>query len=93
MAVQFEWNSEKAKINLLKHKISFEEAQTVFDDPFFIDFFDPNHSITEDRFIIIGMSEQNRLLVVSYTERLRTIRLISAREATRKENEDYEENK
>lgn len=64
---------------------------TVFADPFYIDFFDPDHSDDEDRYIIIGQSSQNRLLVVSYTERRDKTRLISAREATRIEKDAYEE--
>ena len=88
--MKFEWNQDKAKNNLSKHKVSFEEAKTVFDDPFFIDFFDPDHSDEEDMFIIVGQSHQNRLLIVSFTERSNTIRLISAREVTPIEKDDYE---
>ncbi len=88
--MKFEWNQDKAKNNLSKHKVSFEEEKTVFDDPFFIDFFDPDHSDVEDRFIIVGQSHQNRLLIVSFTERSNTIRIISAREVTPIEKDDYE---
>ncbi len=91
MNMEFEWNEDKATVNLLKHGVSFEEARLVFDDPFFVDFYDPDHSDDEERYIIIGESRLNRLLVVSYTERRSKIRLISAREATRKEKEAYEE--
>ena len=66
--MQFEWNTEKAKVNLRKHQVSFDEAETVFDDPLFVIFADPDHSFEENRFIIMGESNQNRLLVVSYTE-------------------------
>ena len=89
--MEFEWNGDKARTNLLKHGASFDEAKTVFDDPFYIDFYDPDHSDDEDRYIIIGRSLQHRILVVSYTERRDRTRLISAREATRMEKEAYEE--
>jgi uncharacterized protein len=89
--VQFEWNTGKAKVNLKKHQVSFDEAETVFDDPLFVIFADPDHSFEENRFIIMGESNQNRLLIVSYTERPPKTRLISAREATRPERKKYEE--
>jgi uncharacterized DUF497 family protein len=89
--VQFEWNTEKAEANLKKHQVSFDEAKTVFDDPLFVIFADPDHSFEENRFIIMGESNQNQLLVVSYTERTSATRLISAREATRPERKKYEE--
>jgi len=87
----FEWDSNKAATNLAKHGVSFEEAKTVFDDPLYIDFYDLDHSDDEHRYIMIGMSEQNRLLLVAYTERGDVIRLISAREATRAERKAYEQ--
>lgn len=90
MVMQFEWNKDKAKVNLSKHEVSFDEAKTVFDDPLYIDFHDPDHSKDEDRYILIGQSDQGRLMVVSYTERKQKIRLISARKATPKEKEAYE---
>lgn len=89
--MEFEWNRDKAKANLSKHKVSFEEAKTVFDDPLFVDFYDPDHSDDEERYIIIGQSQLHRLLFVSYTERPDKIRLISAREATQAEKNVYEE--
>ena len=89
--MEFEWDKDKARRNLSKHGVSFHEAQTVFTDPLFVDFFDPDHSDDEKRYIIVGQSQQNRLLVVSYTEREHKIRLISAREATRMEKNAYEE--
>jgi uncharacterized protein len=89
--MQFEWNDSKAASNLLKHRVSFEEAQTVFDDSLYVDFYDPDHSEDEERYLIIGESNQGRLLIVSYTEREDSIRLISAREVTRTEREAYEE--
>ncbi len=89
--MQFEWDSEKAAANLSKHGVSFDEAKTVFDDPLYVDFYDPDHSDWEHRYIIIGQSHQGRLLMVSYTERDDTIRIISSREVTRTEREAYEE--
>ncbi|HEX6900561.1 MAG TPA: BrnT family toxin [Thermoanaerobaculia bacterium] len=89
--MEFEWNPEKATRNLEKHGVSFEEAQTVFDDDLFIIFADPNHSEGENRYLVMGQSKQGRLLVVSYTERSRRARLISARRATRQERKVYEE--
>lgn len=89
--MEFEWNRDKAKANLSKHGVSFDEAKTVFDDPLYVDFYDPDHSDDEERYIIVGQSQQRRLLVVSYTERRDRIRLISAREATRMEKNAYEE--
>ena len=92
MSMEFEWDENKAEANLSKHGVSFDEAKTVFDDPLYIDFYDPDHSDDEDRYIIIGESQRRRLLIVSYTERdHQTCLLISAREATRREREDYEE--
>lgn len=89
--MKLEWDEEKAAANLVKHKVSFEEAKTVFADPLYVDFYDPDHSFDEHRYIIIGESQQRRLLIVSYTERDDTVRLISAREVTRSERERYEE--
>jgi uncharacterized DUF497 family protein len=80
--MDFEWNNEKARTNASKHGVSFDEAKTVFDDPLYVEFFDPDHSDNEERYIIVGQSNQNRLLVVSYLERGQTIRLISARRYT-----------
>jgi uncharacterized DUF497 family protein len=89
--MQFEWNEEKAEANLKKHDVSFEESKTVFDDPLFLIFADPDHSIEENRFIIMGESIENKLLVVSFVERPPAIRLITARKATRAERKNYEE--
>ena len=91
MVVEFEWNESKATANLSKHGVSFDEAKTVFDDPLYVDFYDPDHSHDEHRYIILGESRQGRFLLVSYTERGNIIRLISAREATRMERKVYEE--
>ncbi len=89
--MQFEWDSTKATANLSKHGVSFDEAKTVFDDPLYVDFYDPDHSDGENGYIIIGQSQQGRLLMVSYTERNDTIRIISSREVTATEREAYEE--
>ena len=89
--MEFEWDANKATINLSKHSVSFDEAKTVFQDPFYIVFDDPDHSFQEDRCVAIGQSTQNRLLFISYTEREDTVRLISARKATPNERELYAE--
>ena len=91
MLMEFEWDQNKAAFNFSKHGISFDEAKTVFNDPLYVDFFDPDHSYNEHRYIIIGQSINNRLLLVAYTERKNKIRLISVREATGRERKDYEE--
>ena len=89
--LDFEWDARKAAANLKKHKITFEEAKTVFADPFTITIDDPKHSIDERRFVDTGASADGKILVVSYTERERKIRLISCRKATRTERKIYEE--
>jgi uncharacterized protein len=89
--MRFDWDQDKAVSNLSKHGVSFEEAKTVFDDPLYVDFYDPAHSEEEDRYLIVGESSQRRLLIASYTERGNLIRLISAREVTRTERKVYEE--
>ena len=89
--MQFEWDSAKATANLTKHGVSFDEAKTAFDDPLYVDFYDPDHSDGEHRYIIIGQSRQGRLLLVSYTERNDTMRIIGSREVTAAEREAYEE--
>ncbi len=93
MGLVFEWDRRKAASNLGKHKVRFEEAATVFDDPKARIFDDEAHSADEHREIIIGHSIANRLLLVCFTERWENhIRIISARVATRRERSDYEEN-
>lgn len=89
--LDFEWDERKARANLKKHKITFEEAKTVFADPFAITIDDPKHSIDERRFVDTGASADGKILVVSYTERERKIRFISCRKATRTERKIYEE--
>ena len=89
--VQFEWNSKKASTNARKHRVTFEEDATVFGDAFAITFDDPDHSVGERRLLAFGISDQGRLLVVSYQERRGIIRLVSARRAIRAERHIYEE--
>jgi uncharacterized protein len=89
--MKFEWGKPKAEQNWLKHRVAFEEAKTIFEDPLLVDLYDPDHSLDEDRYLCIGMSIQRRLLIVSYTEREDSTRLISAREVTQAEREAYEE--
>jgi hypothetical protein len=91
MTTNFEWDKDKAKINLRKHDISFNEAKTVFEDPYSLTLDDPTHSILEDRFLTIGYSSQNRLLLVVHTERQGHIRIISARRVTKHERRIYEQ--
>jgi len=89
--IQFEWDEDKSRENKRKHKVSFEEAQTVFLDENAIRFFDPDHSRDEDRFIMLGMSFTLRVLVVChcYREDDSVIRIISARKADKREQSDY----
>lgn len=89
--MQFEWNEKKAARNLQKHGVAFDEAQAVFEDPLFVDYYDSDHSTDEHRYLIVGESQQGRLLIVSYTEHDEVTRLISAREVTPKERNFYEE--
>ena len=91
MSLHFEWDVNKATANIAKHGVSFAEAATVFRDPIAAIFDDEDHSDEELREIIIGHSDRNRLLLVYFTERDDTIRIISARRATRRERRDYEE--
>ncbi len=91
MDVPFEWDIAKAAANVAKHSVTFEDAATVFADPLAAIFDDEEHSINEVREIIIGHSVADQLLLVSFTERSGTIRIISARPATKREREAYEE--
>lgn len=91
MTLLFEWDEDKADSNLRKHRVSFDEAQTVFLDELSITAPDVKHSQREKRLRIVGMSNKRRLLVVSFTERNEGIRLISARKAKRPEINTYEE--
>jgi hypothetical protein len=88
----FEWDESKNRTNRKKHGIWFEEAQQVFNDPLALRYFDSAHSENEDRFLLIGESEPNRILLVVFCERKvgTVIRIISARKATKKERNEYE---
>jgi uncharacterized DUF497 family protein len=89
--MEFKWDPQKAAKNLRKHKVSFKEAATVFSDPLSATVPDPDHSEEEDRYIIVGMSNRFRQLIVSFAEEDDCIRIISARELTRAERKAYEE--
>ena len=89
--MQFEWNSDKANLNLKKHDVSFIEASTVFNDPLSVTFPDPEHSYGEERYVIIRLSSASRILIVPHTDRADRVRIISAREATRNEQRFYED--
>jgi uncharacterized protein len=89
--MEFEWDPDKADRNLKKHGVDFHEAATVFGDPLAVTYYDPDHSDEEDRFLTIGYSQAERLLVVSHTDRDDRIRIISARPASRKERKQHEE--
>ncbi len=91
MPLKFEWDEKKARLNLLKHGVSFEDAATVFGDLLSLTIPDPAHSWSELRWIIVGRSHADKLLVVVHTEREDTIRIISARQATKRERHSYEE--
>ena len=91
MEFRFEWDPEKARANLAKHGVSFEEARHVFDDPLAQTVADPDHAVAEHRFRTIGVALDSRLVVVFHTERGDTIRIIGARRPTRREQHDYEE--
>jgi hypothetical protein len=88
--MDFEWNLQKATLNYKKHGVSFEEACTVFRDTLSTTFPDPDHSIQEERYLIIGLSSENRILVISHLYQDQTIRIISARQATKRERTFYE---
>lgn len=88
--MDFEWDPDKASANATKHSVSFEEATEVFGDPLSSTAPDPNHSLGEDRFVIFGKSSNERHLVVSFTDRGDRIRIISARQMTRREIAAYE---
>jgi len=91
MGLIFEWDENKAKLNYSKHKVSFEEAKTIFNDPYLLTFHDLEHSNYEQRYINIGISSKGRFLVVIHTERGENIRIVSCRRATKAERKTYEE--
>ena len=89
MDLVFEWDEEKAKRNEAKYGVTFEEAKTIFNDPFAMTVSDPDHSDEEERWLDIGLSAEGRLLVVWYTERSERIRIIGSRRATKAEERTY----
>ena len=89
--MKFEWDVQKAARNLAKHGVSFEDAATVFGDPLGRIESDPRHSVSEERFVLLGLSRGQRFLAVMFADRGDAIRLISARRATRRERREYEE--
>jgi len=91
MKLTFEWDEVKAKANFKKHKVSFEEGKTIFNDPFLFTFPDSEHSENEKRYINIGISATGRVLILTHTERQDKIRIISCRKATTRERRFYEE--
>ena len=91
MGYIFEWDPKKAASNARKHGVTFDEASTVFGDPLGLLMPDPDYSLGEERFLLLGMSNRRRLVVVAFAERPPRTRLISARRATRKERKRYEE--
>ena len=91
MKLIFEWDELKAKANIKKHKVSFEEGKTIFNDPFLFTCLDDRQSASEERYINIGLSARGRVLVLTHTERKGKIRIINCRKATRAERGFYEE--
>ena len=89
--VRFRWSPEKAVANVRKHGVDFSEAKTVFADPLSVTVPDPGHSIGDERWILVGRSENGRLLAVAHVDRRDEIRIVSARKATRRERQMYEE--
>jgi uncharacterized DUF497 family protein len=87
--MRFEWDPEKARRNLLKHGVSFEEAATAFSDPLSLTTFDPDHSEDEDRYLLVGATHTLRLVVVAHTHRDESVRIISARIASKRERRTY----
>ncbi len=91
--MNLEWDQRKAKSNLRKHGVSFHEGASVLADPLSITYHDPDHSVPEQRFVTVGLSQAGRVLVVAHTDRGENIRIISARRTTKREQRYYEENK
>ncbi len=89
--VNFEWDPGKARQNRRKHRVSFQEAATVFGDPLAVTYPDPDHSLSEQRFITVGMSSVGRILIVAHADRHENIRIISVRKTTQRERKQYEE--
>jgi uncharacterized DUF497 family protein len=91
MKLTFEWDEVKAKANFKKHKVSFEEGKTIFNDPFLCTLPDSEHSANEERYLNIGLSANGRVLILTHTERREKIRIISCRKAAEQERRFYEE--
>ena len=91
IAMRFLWDPRKAASNQRKHGVGFQEATTVFDDSLSVTVPDPDHSVAEERFLLLGLSNRRRLLVVAHSEQSESIRIISARRANRRERRIYEE--
>jgi uncharacterized protein len=91
MALEFQWDPAKAAANLRKHRVSFPEAATAFDDPLSVTIADPDHSAREERYLLLGLTRGGRLVVVAHADRGANIRIISARLADRYERRAYEE--
>jgi uncharacterized DUF497 family protein len=91
MGLTFEWDSEKDEANLKRHGVSFSEAATVFADPLTITISDPDQSVGEERYVTVGLSYRQRVLVVAHRDDDDRMRIITARLATRRERKDYEE--
>lgn len=91
MGYVFEWDAKKAESNARKHGVTFDEASTVFGDPLALLMPDPDHSFGEERYLLLGMSNRRRLVVVAFAERPPRTHLISARRATRQEQKRYEQ--
>lgn len=89
--MKFEWAPQKTRVNWVKHKVSFDEAVTALSDPMAATNADPDHFLGEERYITFGISAQGRLLVVAHTEEENTIRIITARLASKEERSIYEE--
>jgi uncharacterized DUF497 family protein len=91
MKLTFEWDETKAKTNFKKHKVAFDEGKTIFGDPFLLTFPDIDSADVEERYVNIGVSAKDRILVLTHTERQGKIRIISCRKATAHERKKYEE--
>jgi uncharacterized DUF497 family protein len=89
--VNFEWDPAEATRNRWKHRVTLEESVSGFGDPLALTYSDPGHSVSEMRFITVGVASAGRVLVIAHKDRNENFRIISAREATRRERNDYEE--
>lgn len=93
MSIEIDWDDRKAELNLAKHGVNFAEAASVFFDPLALTYPDGKHSLGESRFLTFGLSENQRLLVISHVETKKGFRIISARRVTREERKIYEEDR